>query len=270
MGGPQRKTLLIKRCIGGAPKRCCVHKAENCEPYSWWKTRLLPVNLLSNPSPRIPSCISTPFPGIWQTIMENARSGLDKYGDDGESHCARPCPQFTSEGVRAAPQKNKTSCQVWNSESAECWGGVFADRLLVPPRPTPTPSLWCLCAFVNEEILVPWWDIAVSWVDSASSLPSAPRTVTQPSRNPIGPLSSQLVEVLKVEHIHLIHLKYSLNWHKCEILMQKWVDSIICWPPFIDNWSLTLTAFNFKLNVVTTNVSLNTNHISNTSQTLSI
>lgn len=75
-------------------------------------------------------------------------------------------------------------------------------------------------------------------------------------------LSSQLVEVLKVEHIHLIHLKYSLNWHKCEILMRKWVDPIICWPPFIDNWSLTLTAFNFKLNVVTTNVSLNTNHIS--------
>lgn len=186
--GFQRKTLFIQLCISGAPKWYCVHRAQNCEPYPWWKTRLPTVNLMSNPSSRIPSCISTPFPGIWRTIMENARTALDKFDDDGESHCARPCLQFTSEGVCAAPQKkNKTSCQVWNSESAECWGGVFADRLLVRPRPTPTPSFWCLCAFVNEEILVPWWDIAVSWADSASSLPSAPRTVTQSSRNPIGP-----------------------------------------------------------------------------------
>lgn len=77
-------------------------------------------------------------------------------------------------GVCLSPSlKKKTSCQeVWRSESAaERWagegGGVFADRLLVRPRPTPTPSLWCLCAFVNEEILVPGWDIAVSWADSA-------------------------------------------------------------------------------------------------------
>lgn len=67
----------------------------------------------------------------------------------------------------------KTSCQVWNSESAQRQGGVFADCPLVHPE-TPTPSLWCLCVFVNEEILVPWWDIALSWADSASSVPSAP------------------------------------------------------------------------------------------------
>lgn len=34
----------------------------------------------------------------------------------------------------------KTSCQVWNCESAQRRGGVFADRPLVRPE-TPTPSL---------------------------------------------------------------------------------------------------------------------------------
>lgn len=81
----------------------------------------------------------------------------------------------------------KTSCQVWNCESAQRRGGVFADRPLVHPE-TPTPSLWCLCVFVNEEILVPWWDIALSWADSASSVPSAP---SWPHSHPTHPQSHQ-------------------------------------------------------------------------------
>lgn len=74
-----------------------------------------------------------------------------------------------------------------------------------PPRQTPTPTLWCLCVFVNEEILVPWWDIALSWADSASSLPSAPLDSHTTIRHPIRPLASSrlyLVEVLEVEHRH--------------------------------------------------------------------
>lgn len=64
---------------------------------------------------------------------------------------------------------------------------VFADRPLVRPK-TPTPSLWCLCVFVNEEILVPWWDIALSWADSASSVPSTP---AQSYSRPTHPQSHQ-------------------------------------------------------------------------------
>lgn len=79
----------------------------------------------------------------------------------------------------------KTSCQVWNCESAQRRGGVFADRPLVHPE-TPTPSLWCLCVFVNEEILIPWWDIALSWADSASSVPSYSRPTHPQSHHASG------------------------------------------------------------------------------------
>lgn len=146
---------------------------------------------------RIRSSNSTPFPRIWRNIMEKANSRLHKY-DNGESHWGLACNLRARGCVRPLKKKKrkkttkKTSCQVWNSESAEGRGGLFADRLLVRPRPTPTLSLWCLCAFVNEEILVPWWDIAVSWADSASSLPSAPRTVTPASCDPTGPLAGAI------------------------------------------------------------------------------
>lgn len=59
----------------------------------------------------------------------------------------------------------KTSHQVWSGPS---WCCVCPSSLL-PFTPTQTHfTLWCLCAFVNEEILVPGWDIAVSWATSSS------------------------------------------------------------------------------------------------------
>jgi len=49
-------------------------------------------------------------------------------------------------------------------------GAVFAHF-----TPTQTHfALWCLCAFANEEILVPGWDIAVSWATSAPNLNTTP------------------------------------------------------------------------------------------------
>lgn len=69
------------------------------------------------------------------------------------------------------------------SESVQRRGGVFADRPLVRPE-TPTPALWCLCVFVNEEILVPWWDIALSWVDCLL-LALNPCTIIPPHPNAI-------------------------------------------------------------------------------------
>lgn len=47
---------------------------------------------------------------------------------------------------------------------------------------TAPSSLWCLCVFVNEGILEPGWDIAFSWVDSASSPPSAPKQPPHPNQ----------------------------------------------------------------------------------------
>lgn len=130
-----------------------------------------------------PSSTSRNKASLWK--KREGRSGLHKQNDyAGESYCARPCGWFTKGRCQ------KTSRQVWNSESAQQRGGVFADRPLVRPK-TPTPSLWCLCAFVNEEILVPWWDIAVSWADSASSVPSTPaQSYSCPTqRNPIRALT---------------------------------------------------------------------------------
>lgn len=95
------------------------------------------------------------------------------------------CKAFVAD-LRGATAK-KTSRQVWNSESVQWRGGVFADRPLVHPR-TPAPSLWCLCAFVNEEILIPWWDIALSWAASAASMPS---TSAQSYSRPTQPQSHQ-------------------------------------------------------------------------------
>lgn len=116
-------------------------------------------------------CPFTYLPGTgWlNSLMEEERWTNHKHHNyNGESHCARPslCVWFMS--VRC----QKTSRQVWNSERAQRQGDVFADRPLVRPE-TPTPALWCLCVFVNEEILVPWWDIALSWADCGFWVPSA-------------------------------------------------------------------------------------------------
>lgn len=45
---------------------------------------------------------------------------------------------------------------------------VCRSFVLLPRPHTQTHlALWCLCAFVNEEILIPGWDIALSWGNHA-------------------------------------------------------------------------------------------------------
>lgn len=39
--------------------------------------------------------------------------------------------------------------------------------LLPCPHTQSHLTLWCLCAFLNEEILIPGWDIALSWGNQA-------------------------------------------------------------------------------------------------------
>lgn len=79
-------------------------------------------------------------------------------GYNGESECEDLCMSYGS----LLP---KTSHLVWSGPS---WCCVCPSSLL-PFTPTQTHfALWCLCAFANEEILVPGWDIAVSWATSSS------------------------------------------------------------------------------------------------------
>lgn len=98
----------------------------------------------------------------------------------------------------------KTSCQVWNSESAEWRGGVFADRPLVrPDKPQPRPSDVCVSSLMKKF----WYlgETLLSAEQTASSLPSALLDSHTTIRHPIRPLASSrlhLVEVLEVEHRH--------------------------------------------------------------------
>lgn len=80
----------------------------------------------------------------------------------------------------------KTSCQVWNSESAQRRGGVFADRPLVrPDKPQPRPSDVCVSSLMKK-----FWYLGETLLSAEQTLPPLcprpPRTVTQPSAIPSG------------------------------------------------------------------------------------
>jgi len=96
------------------------------------------------------------FPVSMRSVQMSAWLGKH-LGYNGESECEALWMSYGS----LLP---KTSHQVWSGPS---WSCVCPSSLL-PFTPTQTHlALWCLCAFVNEEILVPGWDIAVSWATPA-------------------------------------------------------------------------------------------------------
>lgn len=120
---------------------------------------------------------------------------------------------------RAAAKKQVV--KPW-TESQRSAGEVCLQTAPSSAQKTPTLSLWCLCVFVNEEILVPWWDIALSWADSASSLPSAPaqshsRPTHQQSHQASPPF--QLMEVREV---------VLLNWATvCVIILAFHIQKVL-------------------------------------------
>lgn len=162
---------------------------------------------------RKPAVSSIPWPPVTY-LSSTSRNMMEYYGkrQKGEaastnmimtvSHIVRGLASDLR-GRRGGLPKNKLS-SLEQRVSTAAGRGVCRP----PPRPpwqTPTLALWCLCVFVNEEILVPWWDIALSWADSASFLPSAPLDSHTTIRHPIRPLASSclhLVEVLEVEYRH--------------------------------------------------------------------
>lgn len=144
-------------------------------------------NLVSHLCPRVPARIPPSLPRIrpWAPLWKKGE-GLKRPRQTPRLwRWVTLCKAFVGDLREAAAKK--TSRQVWNSESVQWRGGVFADHPLVHPR-TPAPSLWCLCVFVNEEILIPWWDIALSWAAPASSMPS---TSAQSYSRPTQPQSHQ-------------------------------------------------------------------------------
>lgn len=159
-----------------------------------WQPLLIPSHLC----PGVPSRIHPPLPGIIPPISltEEGETVLTNTMTTTVSHIVLRALWVIYE--RLLPKK-----QVAKSGTAsQCSGEevCLQNACLAHPR-TPTPSLWCLCVFVNEEILVPWWDIAVSWADSGSSVPSAP---AQSYRRPTQPQSHQASGWLSLTRMELL------------------------------------------------------------------
>lgn len=178
-----------------------------------WQSLLIPSHLC----PGVPSRIHPPLPGIIPPISltEEGKTVLtNTWLQWWVTLCYGPCGWFT----RGCCQKKQVAK---SGTASQCSGEevCLQNARLAHPR-TPTPSLWCLCVFVNEEILVPWWDIAVSWADSGSSVPSAPaqsyRRPTQPqSHQASGWLSLTRMELLqKLKSWYLIYIYINIEYAK--------------------------------------------------------
>lgn len=166
----------------------------------WWKIRNFLVGLNLNAveaDTSKPAASSIPWSPVTY-LSSTSRNMMEYYGkrQKGEaastnmimtvSHIVRGLASDLRGGVGRGLRCQKTSCQVWNSESAQRQGGVFADRPLVrPDKPQPRPSDVCVSSLMKK-----FWYLGETLLSAEQTLPPLcprpPWTVTQPSAIPSG------------------------------------------------------------------------------------